>query len=260
MSSVRLEFAPPIASIILARPESRNALTPEMGDEVERAVTAINARDDIRAVIVRGEGKAFSAGGDLAFIADRIASTPEENKKTMRTYYRKYLSVLTLRVPTIAAIQGAAMGAGVCFALACDVRIAARGTTIGLNFVRLGLHPGMGATLLLPRLVGAAHAAELLLTGRSIDAEEALRIGLISAVHERDEMLDAVTNLANEIAAAGPIAVSSTTRALRAYSTRYLDAALEDEASEQARDYASRDVAEGLAAVKERRSARFEGR
>src|SRR6185503_17284499 len=140
-----LEIDGPLASIVLARPETRNAMTLAMGIEIERAVGELNERGDVRAVLVRGEGKAFSAGGDLSFIEARARETPEQRRLAMLRFYRLYLSIRALDAPSIAVIQGAARGAGVCFALACDLRLGGAGATLALNFVRLGLHPGMGA-------------------------------------------------------------------------------------------------------------------
>jgi enoyl-CoA hydratase len=170
---VRLEHDGPLSWIVLSRPDARNALSEEMGVSISQFVREIDCRKEARVALLRGEGSAFSAGGDLAFLDARAASTPEENRRTMRAYYELFLSVMRLRVPSIAVVNGAAMGAGMCLALACDMRLAARGATMALNFVRLGLHPGMGATYTLPRLVGPSKAAELLLTGRRVAAGEA---------------------------------------------------------------------------------------
>src|SRR5262249_54451001 len=150
--------------------------------------------------------------------------------------YGLYLSILRSPVPTIAVLHGAALGAGLCFAMACDLRLAAPATKLGLNFVKIGLHPGMGATHLLPRLVGAAKASELLLTGRTIEAEEALRIGLVNAVHPEDALYGQARALALEIAHNAPVAVSSTARTLREGVLK-LDDALDREASAQSIDY-----------------------
>ena len=118
-------------------------------------------------------------------------------------------------MPTIAAVNGAAIGAGLCLALACDLRYAVRGARLGVPFVRLGMHAGMAATYLLPDVVGPAHARDLLLTGRLVDADEALRIGLVSQVHEPESFLDEVLATASEIAATAPIPSRLTTLALR---------------------------------------------
>jgi enoyl-CoA hydratase/carnithine racemase len=255
MTQVRLDIDGAIATIVLTRPEARNALTEDMGRELGAAVRALDTRSEVRVAIVRGEGPAFSAGGDLAFIADRLAATPDDNRRTMRAFYQLYLDISTSRVPTIAALHGSVVGAAVCFALACDIRIASTDAKLALNFVRLGLHPGMGATRLLPRLVGVGVASSLLLTGRTVDAAEALRIGLVDAVHP--EVTAGAIALATQIAEAAPRAVASTMAALRAYDADELDHALEAEAREQALGYASGDVAEGLRAARERRTPVF---
>ncbi len=253
-AQVRLEVDGPIASIVLARPEVRNAMTERMGNELGAAIAALDARTGVRAVVVRGEGKAFSAGGDLGFIEARLAASADDNFRTMRAFYPLFLAIRKVRVPTIAAIHGSAIGAGACFSLACDFRLAATGTQIGFNFVRLGLHPGMGASLLLPRLVGVARATELLLTGKTIDADEAHRIGLVHSVHAADALVAASITLAHEISAGAPRAVAATVAALRGYDAAELDAYLDREAREQAIDYGSGDVAEGVRAARERRS------
>lgn len=252
-----------IGELVLRRPDKRNAMTAEMGLEIEHAVSALNdhatAGAKLRAVIVHGEGQSFSAGGDLAMLEARTQRPGEENRRSMRAFYAKYLSLRELHAPTIAALHGHAIGAGLCFALGCDIRIAARGTKLGVTFVRVGLHPGMGATFLLPRIVGAAHAAELLLTGRVIDADEAARIGLVSRVVPADALLDQARAIAEEIAAAAPVAVTQLKATLRDGGYRSLDEALDREAACQAIDYATADMGEACAAFAERRTPRFQG-
>jgi enoyl-CoA hydratase len=248
-----------IAELVLMRPAARNAMSEAMGAEIRRAVDELNADAAARVVLVRGEGEAFSAGGDLSMLAAR-ASLPEvENRLAMRTFYSNFLSVRALRVPTLAVISGPAIGAGLCFAMACDLRIAATGVKLAASFVRLGLHPGMGATYLLPRLIGPAAANELLLTGRAIDAEEALRLGLVSQVHPRDALDVAARALATQIAAAAPLAVVATKATLAAAIDRELDSALDREAAAQAVDFGTDDLREALLAAAERRPPRFHG-
>jgi enoyl-CoA hydratase len=163
-------------------------------------------------------------------------------------------------VPTIAVIAGPAIGAGLCLALACDLRLAASSVTLAASFVRLGLHPGMGATWLLPRLVGPAMAAELLLTGRAVAADEALRIGLVNQVHAPDALDGAARALAAQIAGAAPLAVAQTKATLAGALERPLEDALAREADAQAIDFATADLAEALAAVATRRPPQFRGR
>ncbi len=247
-----------VGELVLQRPDKRNAMTAEMGLEIERAVAELN-ETDVRAVIVRGEGRSFSAGGDLAMLEARTQRPGEENRRSMRAFYAKYLALRELHVPAIAALHGHAIGAGLCFALGCDIRIAAAGTQLGVTFVRVGLHPGMGATFLLPRLVGAAHAADLLLTGRVIDAAEAARIGLVSRVVPADRLLAEARAIADEIASAAPVAVAQLKASLRDAGHRSLDEALDREAACQAIDYATADMAEACAAFAEKRPPRFRG-
>jgi enoyl-CoA hydratase len=248
-----------VVELVLARPEARNAMTDAMGAEIERAVGEINAAANVRAVLVRGEGNAFSAGGDFAMLAARSQGSEMENRAAMRRFYAAFLSIRRVRVPTIAVIAGPAIGAGLCFALGCDLRIAAAGAKLAASFVRVGLHPGMGASFLLPRLIGRAAATDLLLTGRAISADEALRLGLVNQVHPPAAVEAAAHALATEIAAAAPLAVAQTKATLAAALDAGLDAALEAEAEAQAFDFGTSDFAEALCAAGERRPPRFTG-
>jgi enoyl-CoA hydratase len=178
----------------------------------------------------------------------------------MLPFYRAWLSILDLDVPTIAAVNGPAIGAGLCLALACDLRFAASGARFGAPFVRLGMHPGMAATWLLPEVVGAAHARDLLLTGRTVAADEALRIGLVSRVVEPDRLLEEALGAADQIAATAPLASALTTRALRTGGHADLEAALQWEALAQPVTLATEDLQEGIRAARERRTPRFTGR
>ena len=260
MSEVEIERDGAVASLILARPAVRNAMNEAMGRAVARAVEALNAEPAVWVVLVRGQGKAFCAGGDLSLIDQRVASDPGVNFQAMRTFYDLFLSIRDLRVPSIAVVHGTAMGAGLCFAMACDVRLAAAGAPMGLNFVKLGLHPGMGATWLLPRLCGPAKAAELMLTGKVITAEEACRIGLVNDVYPADMLLDAARDMAAAIAAAAPLAVAQCKQSLQGGWARDLGEALDNEARAQKANFATEDVVEGVRAIRERRVPRFTGR
>lgn len=257
---IRLDLSAPIASLWLARPDSRNAMTQAMGAEIEQAVHEINAASDVRVLVVRGEGKSFSAGGDFQMLQERALASEVENRAAMQRFYRSFLAVRAVRVPTIAVLQGAAMGAGLCFAMACDLRIAAKKTKLGVNFVRVGLHPGMGATWLLPRLVGPSRATELLLTGRTLEAEEAAVMGLVHQVHEPDMLEGAALSLAGEIVSAAPVAVAQTKATLLGSFDRTLDGALEEEARAQAVDFGTQDLKEAIAAFTDKRKPGFSGR
>jgi enoyl-CoA hydratase len=255
---IELSISGHVAELRLNRPERRNAMTAEMGAAVTAAVAELNENDEVRAVIVCGAGDAFSSGGDFSLLAERAASSPDENRRAMRAFYDSFLSIRNLAAPSIAAIHGHALGAGLCFALGCDLRIAAADAKLGVTFVRVALHPGMGATHLLERAVGAARAAELLLTGRVIDADEALRMGLVSAVHPVAELAAAARRLADELAAHAPVALKQTKATLR--ETRTLNDALDREADCQAVDYATADLAESIAAFRDKRKPVYRGR
>ena len=172
---------------------------------------------------------------------------------------RFYLAVRELPCPTLAAVNGAAIGAGLCVALACDVRVAAREARLGLNFTRLGIHPGMRATWTLPRLVGPARAAELLFTGRLFDGAEAERMGVVNRVVERRRVLDETLALAAEIAASAPLAVRGAKQALARTLESDLPGQLAFEAEQQSLNYESADLVEGLAAAREKRDPEFHG-
>lgn len=255
-----------VAVLTFNDPDRRNAMTQAMGEAFAEQVAALASDASLRAVVLTGAGRAFSAGGDLEMIqarADEGAARPGIARRairdTMRAFYKLFLSVRDIPCPTVAALNGAAVGAGFCVALACDVRIAAADAKLGLNFTRIGLHPGMGATWTLPRLVGPAHAAELLYSSRLVTGAEAAAIDLVNRALPAAEVVPAARALAAEFAANAPAAVRATKRAL----ARSLDATLEDqlsfEAHEQAINFETADAQEGIAAARERRAPRFEG-
>jgi len=256
-----------VATLLLNDPERRNAMSQAMAEQFAARVAELAADSALRAVILTGAGRAFSAGGDLAMIqqrADLAIAHPGSARRVvgdaMRSFYRLFLSVRDLPCPAIAALQGSAIGAGFCVALACDVRIASSEARLGLNFTALGLHPGMGATWTLPRLVGPARAAELLYSSRLVTGEQAAGMGLVNRALPPDEVVPAARALAVEFAAAGPLANRAVKRALARSAGASLEDQLAFEADEQAATLASRDAQEGLAAARERRRPVFEGR
>ncbi|RMF21804.1 MAG: enoyl-CoA hydratase/isomerase family protein [Deltaproteobacteria bacterium] len=249
-----------IARITLNRPQERNAMTLEMGRELSDIVDRINGDDEVRVVVVRGAGSAFSSGGNLKTLAAEAGLRDEGPEfGGGRAFYRSFLSVRNLRVPSIAAMNGHAIGAGLCLALACDLRVAHERAKMGMTFVRLGIHPGMAATWTLPRLVGPARAADLLYTGRVITAAEALDLGLVNRV-AGDDFDEAVDALAGEIAGNGPIAVRALKETLAGTADRSIEEAIEREADAQAMTFTTEDAREGLAAVLEKRTPQFTGR
>ncbi len=264
---VVLERDADVAIVTFNDPKRRNAMTEAMGHAIAEQMNALVGDPSLRAVVLTGAGRAFSAGGDLAMIesmARQGSSNPgdetrREISEFMRRFYGLYLSVRDLPCPTIAALNGAAIGAGLCIALACDTRIAARDAKLGLNFTRLGIHPGMGATWTLPRIVGPAHAAELLFTGRILDGAEAERIGLVNRAVDGEAVLPEALEMARAMALSAPIAVRGTKRALARSLDSDLAGQLDFEAHQQSLCCESADLGEGLAAGRAKRPPRFRG-
>jgi enoyl-CoA hydratase/carnithine racemase len=262
---VLLERDGDVATLTLNDPDRRNAMTRAMGEAFAARVAELADDPDLRAVVLTGAGRAFSAGGDLSMIGSRATegetgAARRGIRDTMRAFYALFLSVRDLPCPTLAAINGAAIGAGLCVALACDVRIASSRAKLGLNFTRLGLHPGMGATWTLPRLVGPAHAAELLYASRILSGEQAAAIGLVNRAVEPEAVLPAARSMAAEFAGSAPLAVRGVKHALARSPECGLDEQLGFEAEQQAACFESRDVREGLRAARDKRPPRFEGR
>ena len=252
--------APGVAVLTLDNPGRRNAMSEQMTASWVAAVDELAADRSVRAVVVTGEGSAFCSGGDTSWIASDPDATVDELRTRMLPFYRAWLSIRRLEVPTIAAINGPAIGAGLCLALACDLRYAVAGARLGVPFVRLGMHAGMAGTWLLPEAVGAAHARDLLLTGRLVDAEEAFRLGLVSRVLDPETFSEEVLRTATGIAATAPIASRLTTLALRDGGHADFESALQWEAMAQPLTLATRDLQEGIAAARERRAPHFTGR
>jgi len=256
-----------VVTLTFNDPDRRNAMTRAMGEAFAAQIARLAADRSVRALVLTGQGSAFSAGGDLAMIgerADQARGAPGAARRAvrdfMRSFYGLFLSLRELPCPTIAAVNGHAIGAGLCVALGCDMRFVASEARLGLNFTRLGLHPGMGATWTLPRLVGPARAAELLYTSRLIGGDEAARIGLANRALPAAEVLEAARTVAREAAGCAPIAVRGVKRALAQSERASLEDQLGFEASEQALCFESDDVIEGIAAARERRDPVFRGR
>jgi enoyl-CoA hydratase len=249
-----------VVVLTLALPERRNAMTGELTAAWTEALAGLKGDRSVRAVVVTGEGSAFCSGGDLSWIAESPDLTVDAIRDRMLPFYRAWLEIRDLEVPTIAAVNGHAIGAGLCLALACDLRYAASGAKLSAPFTALGMHAGMAASWLLPEAVGLPIARELLFTGRAVDADEALRLGLINGVFEAEKLLEGAIGVACRIAANGPVAVRLTVAGLRNSGHSSMEAALQYEALAQPVTFASADLAEGLAAAKERRPPNFTGR
>jgi 2-(1,2-epoxy-1,2-dihydrophenyl)acetyl-CoA isomerase len=215
---IRYEVSEGIATIAFDRPGKLNAYTPMMGEEVVDAFGRASDDEAVRVVILTGTGSAFCAGVDLdvfrAHMAGQQASPGP--KLGQEAFVRTWpLELVEYPKPVIAAINGAAYGVGVTMTLGCDVRIAARGAVLGLNFVRLGVLPGLGSTYHLPRLVGIGKALELVLSGAKLSAQEAFDIGLVQRLVEDDSLMGEARKLALAMAEIRPNVLLAAKRALR---------------------------------------------
>ena len=248
--------------LTLRDPQRRNAMSTQMTEAYAHAVAHLLERDragQLACVVLTGEGSAFCAGGDLGWIGAKPGASVTELRDRMVPFYATWLGLRDLSVPSIAAVNGVAVGAGAAIVLACDLAIGAQRAAFSVPFTRLGLHPGMGISYLLPSVVGLRAARDLLLTGRRIDAEEMMRLGIVSRVVGDDELIPDALSMAQGIASSAPIA-TRLTRATLSHAPVDLDDALRTEGVVQAVTLATYDLAEGLAAAQERREPRFTGR
>lgn len=252
MKTLRITRDGPVATLTLQLPDRRNAMSQEMAREFPQAMGDLATDEDLQVVILTGDGAAFCAGGDLDDLYEQTSWPAERVRRHMGRFYRAFLSVIDLPVPTIAAINGPAIGAGFALALGCDLRYAARGAKLGTTYINIGLFPGMGATHLLPYHAGHAVAADMLLTGRLLSADEALSLGLINGVEAQEQLLERAHGVAAEIAAKSPSAVRAIKAVLRARMTEGLARALDDEALAQAISFASPEMREMLKRLRQR--------
>ena len=245
-----------IATLTLNDPERRNAMGVEMAVEFEQAVKQLSQASDLRVLILHGAGDAFSAGGDLNMLKAKAKLDLETNRQQMLEFYHSYLCIHNLEVPIIAAVNGHAIGAGLCLAMACDFRIVASQAKLGFTFTKLALHPGMGASLFVPRVAGMGTALDLLVSGRVFTSAEAQQLGLTQTVVDSDQVLPTALTLAESLLSTGPAAVAGLLQTLRP-SPAELQTALEREATEQSRGYARSEFLEGVTATIEKRKPDF---
>jgi enoyl-CoA hydratase len=201
-------------------------------------------------LVLTANGTAFCAGGDLERLDGMLAQPPDHNRRELKEYAQAYLSVLALDIPTIAALNGDAIGAGISFVLGCDIRLAAENARFGFTYLNIGLHPGMATTHLLPLIVGSSNAADLVLTGRVIRTPEALAMGLVSKVVPGERLMDEAMKLAAQIAAKPASGVRMAKRALARPKLEGLESALDYEATAQMNSYASSEMREALSALR----------
>ena len=253
--SIRLEVAEGVGLITLHRPEARNAINLEVVNEMHAALEALGRDEKMRVLILTGSGRtAFAAGADIRELRDRRAADALSGINSSL-----FLAVERFPLPTIAAVNGYALGGGCELALACDLRVAGESARFGQPEVGLGIIPAAGATYRLPRLVGAGRARELILTGRIIDSDEALRIGLVTRRVPDDRVVEEARAIALVMARKGPLALRAAKLALGA-SAYGPESGHVAERLAQAILFESADKREGMTAFLEGRPPRFTGR
>lgn len=247
-----------IARVTISRPPY-NMMSVDLARDLADALEALDADPDMRAIVLASEGKSFCAGADLTRRAEEIGIAVSTDALAGNPLYDQAVRLHTTQLPIIAAIQGAAVGAGLGLALIADFRVASPEARFTANFTKLGFHPGFGLTHTLPRLIGKQNAALLFLTARRINAHEALALGLIDQIAEPADLFPTAHALAAEIAANAPLAIRSTRATLRAGLADAIRAATNLEFSEQQWLMKTDDFKEGVASVNERRPGKFTG-
>lgn len=251
----------PIATIRLNRPEKLNAFGGPMRDEILDALDRIAADDQVRVLIVTGEGRGFSAGGDIHHLKQLRESRDEQGFRSILEKGQMITRRMrALSKPVIAAVNGPCAGAGFSFALGCDIRIASDAATFGPSFALIGLHPDWGGSWFLPRLVGSARACELIFTGAMISAREAEKMGLVNRVVPQDELMPAGLELAGKMAENPPGVLRLAKESIYRSLTSDLETAFVRENEVQLECFYSEDFLEGVTAFVEKRKPRFKGR
>jgi len=250
-----------VATLILNRPERMNALNKDLVLALNDALTRVEADQEINVVVLAGAGRAFCAGGDLNAIGKGHQEKDlTELQPILRSGMQVVLKMRTLRQPIIAAVHGAAAGAGMNIALAADLRIASEDAMFGQNFAKVGLFPDYGGTFFLPQLVGPAKAAELFYTGDMITAAEALRLGIVNRVVPLAQLESEVRTLAQKIAQGPAIAIRAVKQTLFGRDKEELMALLNVEVEQQMKCFSSGDCGEGIRAFFEKRAPKFQGK
>lgn len=253
-----LEVADQLAVVTVNRPDKLNALNTTVIQELDRAFTEIAQRDQIRAVILTGAGRAFVAGADIAEIAE-AADGPAGLESLSAAGSRVFTKIERLNKPVIAAVNGFALGGGLELAMACHVRLASESAKFGLPEAKLGLIPGYGGTHRLPRLVGQGRALQMILTGAMIDAATAASFGLVNAVYPTEVLMDVTRSMAKEMLANGPLALAHAIEVV----TQGVGMSTDDALALESRHFGdlgrSADMREGTTAFLEKRPPSFHG-
>jgi 2-(1,2-epoxy-1,2-dihydrophenyl)acetyl-CoA isomerase len=249
-----------VATIALNRPKKLNAFDTTMHGELYDALGEASEDDGIRCIVLRGEGRGFSAGADLAEIIENADGDPDLGEYLRNTYSRLVRLMVDAPKPIVAALHGPVYGAGVGVALACDLRIAAQSAKFSVAFIKIGLMPDAGVTFFLPRVVGLGRAMQMSMLGDAVDAEEAYKIGLVGKVVPDESLQEETAKLAEHLAALPTTALGRMKASLHANFDTDLETALEREAKGQTFCGHTQDHKEGVAAFFEKRAPEFTGK
>ena len=250
-----------IATLILNRPQTINALTQQMTEEVIAALNNVALDDDVRVLIIGGAGRGFCSGHDVSESLFPSGASLEEARMSARRGLLRVPAILhRMDKPTIAMVHGVALGFGCDLALACDLRVASEDARFSQGFLRLGLAPGMGGAWFLPRLIGLTKAAEILFTGDFLGAKEADRLGMLNKLEPIDKLEEETMELARRLAKGRPIAIRMAKQLMYRCLQVELEAALELSNLSETFTLLSEDYKEGEAAFGEKREAKYEGR
>lgn len=258
---IRVDRESGVGWIRIDRPERLNAFADTMREDLAAALAVLEADADIGCIVITGVGRAFSTGGDVRVMADIIDTHDEERfEHLVRAGAEVVQRIDAMTTPVIAAVNGPAAGAGACLALSCDIRIASEAASIGMTFLRVGLHPDWGGSFFLTKLVGYGLAAESVLTGGMINAERAERLGLFNRVVPAAELDTTARSMAGQIAAAPRHVTAAAKRTLRQSLHASLDEILEAEVEAQLDAFRSPEFREGITAFLDKRAPRFNRR
>ncbi len=265
MSDLEYHVEQQVATLLLNRPEKKNAFTDDMLKRWRECLVEAQNDDDVRVIVVTGAGDAFCSGGDMGRRAsgEAAAAPPtvlQRKQRLGQATHRVALTLLDIDKPVIAAVNGAAVGAGMDMALMCDIRVAAKSARFSEGYIRVGLVPGNGGCYYLPRIVGTAQALELLWTADFVSAEQAEKIGLVNHVYEDAVFKEQTYAFARKIAAAPPVNVRAIKRTVYQSLTSDLRTSLELISSHMAIVQTTEDYREAISAFKDKRSGKYQGR
>ena len=261
-TTIRYEKTDSLATIILNRPDNMNTYNIEMLNELASVIEAVSLDDEVRAVIITGEGRAFSAGADVQGIEGLLGLQTElpEKEDTLKMIIRVAIAIRQVPKPVIAALNGVVAGGAANFVLACDLVVASEKARMAQNFINIGLVPDGGGTYFLPALIGYQRAAEIFFTGKILTAEEAFNLGLYNRVVPPDELMSAARGLAEELAQKPTAAIAAGKAILNREVIPALRQYLDDETRAQRCMVATHDAKEGMTAFLEKRKPTFLGK